>query len=148
MKDVIVERLNIVFALRFGDQDYRSPTPDPLRHRAANLRAQAALEGLKEHLSEQSQRWQIVQELERVHREYGDAWQEAQSSYRGNIEEAIAEIRSRPNARPRPGSEALLGAIGYLEDVERLFGEVEGILNPPQLRRILLATRCRHCPVP
>jgi len=143
MTNVVVTSLAGHFGAGYGR--YR----DPLRDRAANVRAQVAFEGLKEHLSEQSQRWQVVHELQQACRHYCHAWQDAQKSYGGDIEEAIREIRSRPNARPRPNTPtAFLEVIGYLEDVERLFAEVEGILNPPQLRRILLATRCRHCPLP
>ena len=129
--------------------NYDAGLPKHLKYRIARLRAQAALEGLREHLSEEPHRWEVVRQLEQVHQDYAEALEEVQSSYQGDIDEAIREIRSRPNAGPKPGTPAvLLGAVGYLEDIERLFGQLEAMLAPPQLHKILLVTRCRHCPLP
>jgi len=123
--------------------------PKRLKYRIARVRAQAALEGLREHLSEEPHLWEVVRQLEQLHQDYAEALEEVQSSYQGDIGEAIREIRSRPNARPKPGTPAvLLEAVWSLEDIERLFGQLEATLAPPQLHKILLVTRCRHCPLP
>ena len=144
IEDVVIEKLT----LALGHYDRYIP-PGPLDKHITSLRAKAALEDLKEHLSEHSQSWAVVQELKTAHYDYYDAWHETLRSYSGDIEKVVQDIRSQSNTRPaRRTPPALLEVVAYLEDIEKLFAQLGSLLNPVQLRPILLATRCRHCPLP
>jgi len=116
--------------------------------RAARLRGQVAVQGLKEHLCEEPSRWELVERLEKAHQDYYDAWQNAQQIYNEDTEGVVKDLRSVSPGQAGGVTEELTSVISYLEYMEELFAELETILSPTQLRSTLLATRCQHCPLP